>query len=257
MRSIRLVADTPTGPMGCLARPEDPKTRGRGCLTPAIRPRLPGWARNAPATGKPARMDFAQTKPVKAGGRDILLPDGGTEDGGTENVPTAWAAEGKRGLSFQRPPARAGRGHRPGHAERCPQASRGPKPPASARPAHGGRFTPAGPGAGLCCTCANGPHGAVVASRAGKRGAFPDPPGLAAPFPGSGRYSRPMGGRGAFQHPVGDRAGSGRRCQISSRTRWVHVHLRKRGSSGDIARPATRPSGLTRPTPLSRPPGTQ
>jgi len=32
------------------------------------------------------------------------------------------------------------------------RTSRGPKPPASARPAHGGRFAPAGPGAGLRCS---------------------------------------------------------------------------------------------------------
>jgi len=42
-----------------------------------------------------------------------------------------------------------GRGHRPCHSATLPLASRGPKPPASARPAHGGRFAPAGPGAGL------------------------------------------------------------------------------------------------------------
>ncbi len=37
----------------------------------------------------------------------------------------------------------------PATALRWDQASRGPKPPASARPAHGGRFAPAGSGAGL------------------------------------------------------------------------------------------------------------
>jgi hypothetical protein len=38
--------------------------------------------------------------------------------------------------------------------------SRGPKPPASARPAPGGRFPPAGSGAGLCCsrTCRSTGH---------------------------------------------------------------------------------------------------
>jgi hypothetical protein len=242
---------------GVFSAPRGPENAGPG-VPDTRNPTAPARVGAERACHGQASADGFRADQTRQGrGEGLFLPDGGTEDGGTENVPTAWAAEGKRGLSFQRPPARAGRGHRPGHAERCPQASRGPKPPASARPAHGGRFTPAGPGAGLCCTCANGPHGAVVASRAGKRGAFPDPPGLAAPFPGSGRYSRPMGGRGAFQHPVGDRAGSGRRGQISSRTRWVHVHLRKRGSGRDIARPATRPSGLTRSTPLSRPPGTQ
>jgi len=37
----------------------------------------------------------------------------------------------------------------PATAPRCPLARRGPKPPASARPATGGRFAPAGSGAGL------------------------------------------------------------------------------------------------------------
>ncbi len=55
-------------------------------------------------------------------------------------------------------------------ATRCPvrHPAGGPKPPASARPAHGGRFSPAGAGAGLCHasdnrSCFN------VAPRAGKR----------------------------------------------------------------------------------------
>ena len=37
----------------------------------------------------------------------------------------------------------------PATEPRCPLAHRGPKPPASARPAHGRRFAPAGSGAGL------------------------------------------------------------------------------------------------------------
>jgi hypothetical protein len=187
MRSIRLVADTPTGPMGCLTRPEDPKTRGRGCLTPAIRPRLPGWARNAPATGRPARMDFAQTKPVKAGGRDYScltggLKTGGLKTGGLKMCQPHGLLTGNEDSPSSGPPRGLAGAIAP--AMRC----------AFHTPAGGQRPRPApGPpmaGAGLCClccTCANGPYGAVVASRAGKRGAFPDPPGLAAPFPGSGR----------------------------------------------------------------------
>ena len=38
----------------------------------------------------------------------------------------------------------------PATAPRFPLPGRGPKPPASARPAHGGRSAPAGSGAGLC-----------------------------------------------------------------------------------------------------------
>jgi len=47
-------------------------------------------------------------------------------------------------------PAPPGRGHRPCHSA-VPGSgpAGGPKPPASARPAHGGRFSPAGSGAGL------------------------------------------------------------------------------------------------------------
>jgi len=54
------------------------------------------------------------------------------------------------------------------------RTSRGPKPPASARPAHGGRFSPAGSGAGLCVsrTCRSKGH---RSARAGKRAAFPVP----------------------------------------------------------------------------------
>jgi len=54
------------------------------------------------------------------------------------------------------------------------RTGRGPKPPASARPAHGGRFSPAGSGAGLCVsrTCRSKGH---RSARAGKRAAFPVP----------------------------------------------------------------------------------
>ena len=173
-------------PKGVFRAPRGPESAGPG--VPDTR------NPTAPAAGRPARMDFAQTRPVKAGGRDILLPNRGTEDGGLKMCQPHGLLTGKEDSPYSGPPARSGRGHRPGHAVPVPHTGRGPKPPASARPAHGGRFTPAGPGAGLCCTCANGPHGAVVASRAGKRGAFPDPPGRAAPFLGSGRYSRPVGG---------------------------------------------------------------
>jgi len=60
--------------------------------------------------------------------------------------------------------------------QRCAgtRTSRGPKPPASARPAPGGRFSPAGSGAGLCvsqtCRSTQGRP-----TRAGKRDAFPVP----------------------------------------------------------------------------------
>src|SRR5690606_21306841 len=51
----------------------------------------------------------------------------------------------------------------------------GPKPPASARPAHGGRFSPAGAGAGLSGIRASWFPVAPSRDGRGKRGAFPVP----------------------------------------------------------------------------------
>ncbi len=91
----------------------------------------------------------------------------------------------------------------PATAPRCPLSSRGPKPPASARPAPGGRFAPTGPGAGLRCsrTCRSTGH---RPARAGKRAAFPDPPGLAqalSPLQWQGPSPRPQ--RHAAPCPAG------------------------------------------------------
>jgi CspA family cold shock protein len=61
----------------------------------------------------------------------------------------------------------------PATSARHPHAG-GPKPPASARPAHGGRFSPAGPGAGLCWCGWRGSWWQRSA-RAGKRSTFPVP----------------------------------------------------------------------------------
>jgi hypothetical protein len=71
-------------------------------------------------------------------------------------------------------PARSGRGLRPGPVLPVPAAPQGPKPPASARPAPGGRFSPAGSGAGLCWC---GLHGSWWrrSARAGQTHAFPVP----------------------------------------------------------------------------------
>jgi len=54
------------------------------------------------------------------------------------------------------------------------RTGRGPKPPASARPATGGRFSPTGSGAGLCFSRTSRSTGQRPA-RAGKRNAFPVP----------------------------------------------------------------------------------
>ena len=60
------------------------------------------------------------------------------------------------------------------------RTGRGPKPPASARPAPGGRFSPAGSGAGLCWSWTCRSTGDRRA-RAGKRAAFPVPARRGAP----------------------------------------------------------------------------
>jgi len=57
------------------------------------------------------------------------------------------------------------------------RTGRGPQPPASARPAHGGRFPPAGSGAGLSW-CLDPPVYRAPSHAGGEtRVAFPDPPG--------------------------------------------------------------------------------
>jgi hypothetical protein len=76
----------------------------------------------------------------------------------------------------------------------------GQNPPASARPAPGGRFPPAGSGTGLSWC---GLHGSWWQRRAGGGNAVPFgvPPGRAIPFPGSGRFSWQAGGRIVFSAP--------------------------------------------------------
>jgi hypothetical protein len=137
---------------GVFSAPRGPENAGPG-VPDTRNPTAPARVGAERACHGQASADGFRADQTRQGrGEGLFLPDGGTEDGGTENVPTAWAADGKRGLSFQRPPARAGRGHRPGHAERCPQASRGAKPPASAP-------LPAGPGAGLSLRLGDLPFG--------------------------------------------------------------------------------------------------
>jgi hypothetical protein len=58
-------------------------------------------------------------------------------------------------------------------------ASRGPKPPASARPAHGGRFAPAGSGAGFRCAWGTGPVETWPLAGRGNAVRFLVPPGEA------------------------------------------------------------------------------
>jgi hypothetical protein len=72
-------------------------------------------------------------------------------------------------------PGISGRGHRPCHSATLPpRPAGGPKPPASARPAPGGRFSPAGSGAGLCW-CGWRRSSWQRPARAGETHAFPVP----------------------------------------------------------------------------------
>jgi len=119
---------------------------------------------------------------------------------------TVARGRGKRGSRFLIPPALTTAPssllwQRPSplpqsNADPCPAG--GPKPPASARPALGGRFAPAGSGAGLCCAVGTGPVWKRSA-QAGKRGSrFLFPSKGEIPFPGPGKSSRPAGGGEAF-----------------------------------------------------------
>ncbi len=87
-----------------------------------------------------------------------------------------------RCVSWSRPDGRQhlhrfnGRGHRPCHSTTLASGpAGGPKPPASARPATGGRFPPAGSGAGLCPSRTCRSTGGRPARAGETRVAFPDP----------------------------------------------------------------------------------
>jgi hypothetical protein len=90
----------------------------------------------------------------------------------------------------------------------CPAG--GPKPPASARPAHGGRFAPAGSGAGLCPsrTHRSTGHRPERARKRGSRFLFPPtmttaplPPHWQGPSPLPQRYDGIRTGRGQSPRP--------------------------------------------------------
>jgi len=92
-----------------------------------------------------------------------------------------------------------GRGHRPCHSATLILVQPGSKkPPASARPAPGGRFAPTGPGAGRC-RCGLHRSWWQRPTRAGEtRVAFPDPAQRGKPCPRTGKISRKAGSRIAF-----------------------------------------------------------
>jgi hypothetical protein len=105
-----------------------------GAKAPGQRPTRPWRALLARQVGRwPALFPDQPVcrAPSRAGGGNavrFLIPPGDGE--GTFTAPMAGAIA-------------------PATAPRCPLASRGPKPLVSARPAHGGRFSPARSGAGL------------------------------------------------------------------------------------------------------------
>jgi hypothetical protein len=153
-------------------------------------------------------------------------------------------------------PLRSGRGHRPCHSAAPGSGpAGGPKPPASARPAPGGRFPPAGSGAGLrfSRTCRSGCH---RAARAGEtRVAFPVParngegtvnasmagaiaPATAATLPLASRGPKPPASArpapGGRFSPAG--SGAGLRSSRTCRSGWHRAaRAGKRGAFPDPA----------------------
>jgi len=162
-----------------------PNAKGRKAAA-KVPPRLPdagksacaGWIRpkdertlervpkgTRPAGGLTAWQDcFLHASPVAAGGlapRQQPAPPGRALafwgpgcDGPDAGDPTGREKRGAfppPGVAQGQAPNRSiGRGHRPWpSATPGSGPAGGPKPPASARPAHGGRFAPAGPGAGF------------------------------------------------------------------------------------------------------------
>jgi hypothetical protein len=118
--------------------------RQPGAKAPGQRPPRPWRALLARRVGRwPALRWVRRSLPHRSAGAgetrcvSLFPPGDGVEDAALRSPPTPAAMA--KAIAFATP-------------QRCPSASRGPKPPASARPAHGGRFSPAGTGAGLRCT---------------------------------------------------------------------------------------------------------
>jgi len=123
---------------------------------------------------------------------------------------TVPSGRGKRGSRFPFPPALMTAPSPPRWQGPSPlpwhhagiRTGRGPKPPASARPAPGGRFAPAGSGAGLCPSW-NWRSTGNRPARAGKRDPrFRVPSEGAIPCPRPGRTPRRQAVGLLFQQPV-------------------------------------------------------
>jgi len=118
-----------------------------GAKAPGQRPTRPRPAPDPPPAGAslPPGRALASVPPGPAGPQGTVAR--GRGNAGRVSCPArGWARR-----SCHNPPAPAAMAKAIAFATalRCEHARRGPKPPASARPAHGGRFAPAGPGAGL------------------------------------------------------------------------------------------------------------
>jgi hypothetical protein len=165
-RALAFVAHGPDGLRGTVARGRGNAVRflfppgvkaelrrglGRGhrpCHSATLAPGQPGAKAPGQRPPRPRRALLAR----RVGRWPIVVP------GPADLQGTFARGRGKRGaFPF---PARSGESTltaamagaiAPATAQRWHQASRGPKPPASARPATGGRFSPAGSGAGLRC----------------------------------------------------------------------------------------------------------
>jgi len=122
-----------------------------GAKAPGQRPPRPGgrW----PLVARVARVLVAAFR--AGGGKRSAFPVPARTGGGTASLP------------WQGPPPLPQR-----HADPWPAG--GPKPPASARPARGGRFSPAGSGAGLSW-CGRHRSWGRRSARAGETHAFPVP----------------------------------------------------------------------------------
>jgi hypothetical protein len=153
------------GPSPLPQRPADPWTAGVQSPRPAPAPAPHRGGRFSPA-GSGAGLRCAWTcrstghRLARAGKRTAFRGPARIGGGRSESEPPA-------PLDWQGPSPLPQR-----HADTRPAG--GPKPPASARPAPGGRFSPAGSGAGLRCawTCRSTGN---RAARAGKRSAFQGP----------------------------------------------------------------------------------
>ncbi len=144
------------------------KSRGdslwRRKVVPGVPPCPPPWQRPSPLPRRNVATPCSRGPKPPASARTV--PPGRGKRG---EFPTPARRQGGRWCqAFPPTPRPHGKGHRLCHAATLPPASRGPKPPASAR------LAPAGTGAGLRYAGRDGLCRAVPQGR-GKRGAFPYP----------------------------------------------------------------------------------